>query len=67
MSERGYRYDVSAVDEAAGRIVTDVGGPTEEHWKDDPRNTAQAVLDIFIDAGVVVILSDGATITYGPS
>jgi len=49
----GYRYDAHAVDKAAGRIVTDVGGPTEEHWKDDPRNTAQAVLDIFIAAGVV--------------
>ena len=50
---RGYRYDASAVDKAASRIVADVGGPTEEHWKDDPRNTAQAALDIFIAAGVV--------------
>ena len=54
-TDRGYRYPPSAVDKAAARIVTDVGGPTEEAWKDDPRNVAQAVLDIFIAAGVVVL------------
>lgn len=53
MKQSGYRYDAHAVDSAATRIVADIGGPTEEHWKDDPRNTAQAVLDIFIAAGVV--------------
>jgi len=50
----GYRYDPGAVDEAAGRIAGDIGGPSEEHWKDDPRNVAQTVLDIFLRAGVVV-------------
>jgi len=54
-SERGYRYDARAVDLAAGRIVKDVGGFTESYWKDDPRSTAQAVLDIFIAAGVVIL------------
>jgi len=56
---KGYRFDARAVDEAAGRIVTDVRG-FEENWKDDPRNTAQAVLDIFIAAGVVVLAGDGS-------
>lgn len=54
---KGYRYDASAVDHAAERIVTDVRG-FEENWKDDPRNTAQAVLDVFIAAGVVVLAGD---------
>jgi len=54
-SERGYRYSPSAVDEAAALIVTDIGGPTEEGWTNDPRNTAQAVLDVFLDAGVVIL------------
>ena len=53
----GYRYDASAVDHAAERIVTDVRG-FEENWKDDPRNTAQAVLEVFLDAGVVVLAGD---------
>ena len=56
-SRRGYRYPPSAVDEAAERIVTDVRG-FEENWKDDPRNTAQAVLEVFLDAGVVVLAGD---------
>ena len=56
-NHRGYRYTPSAVIEAAERIVTDVRG-FEENWKDDPRNTAQAVLDIFIAAGVVVLVRD---------
>ena len=57
--ERGYRYTPSAVDAAAERIVTDVRG-FEENWKDDPRNTAQAVLDVFIAAGVVVLAGDAS-------
>ena len=57
---RGYRYDAYAVDKAAARIVTDVGGPTEEAWKDDPRNVAQGVLDIFIAAGVVILAGDAS-------
>ena len=56
---RGYRYPPSAVDAAAERIVTDVRG-FEENWKDDPRNTAQAVLEVFLEAGVVVLSPDAA-------
>jgi hypothetical protein len=56
--DRGYRYSPDAVDTAAARILQDIGGRfdiTEKYWTDDPRNTAQAVLEVFLHAGVVVL------------
>ena len=57
--ERGYRYSPSAVDKAAGRITRDADDLMGERWKGDGRDTAQAVLDIFIEAGVVVPMDLG--------
>ena len=53
--ERGYRYDAYTVDLAASLIVKTISGCDYGTWKDDPRNVAQAVLDIFLEAGVVVL------------
>jgi hypothetical protein len=63
---RGYRWDAATTDAAAARIVKDVGDDMSEGWKRDPRDIAQAVLEIYIAAGeVAVICTHGRTTIQG--